>query len=51
MWKLIFGGIVLAFLIGAVFLIGYVLGTTVTPLPPADANAAAGFVSAVISHD
>lgn len=35
MWKLIFGGIILVVVLGAVFFIGFVVGTTVTPLPPA----------------
>lgn len=37
MWKLIFGGIVLLFVAGLVFLAGFVAGTTVSPLntPPA----------------
>lgn len=32
MWKLIFGGIILAFVVAAVFFVGFVVGTTVTPL-------------------
>ncbi|MDQ0648617.1 hypothetical protein QFZ53_002813 [Microbacterium natoriense] len=35
MLKLVFGGIILLFVIGVVFFAGFVLGTTVTPLPPA----------------
>ena len=37
MLKLVFGGIILLFVVGVVFFAGFVLGTTVTPLPPATA--------------
>ncbi|WP_181158556.1 hypothetical protein [Leucobacter massiliensis] len=46
MWRLIFGGIILLFVLGAVFLVGFVLGSTVTPLAPsASASATFGVVT------
>lgn len=35
MWKLVFGAITLLAVLGAAFFLGFIVGTTVTPLPPA----------------
>ncbi|MGW8483573.1 hypothetical protein ACWGJP_10565 [Microbacterium sp. NPDC055903] len=35
MWKLVFGAIILLVVLGAAFFIGFIVGTTVTPLPRA----------------
>lgn len=48
MWKLVFASVVWLGIALAVFFIGYVLGTTVTPLPPAEPGAAAAL--AVVGH-
>lgn len=45
MWKLIFGGVILFAIVFLVFFIGYVVGTTVTPLPPEGTAAALGVVT------
>lgn len=49
MWKLIFGTIVIVFIIGCVFLVGFVLGTTTTPLNDA-AHTLPSPDSGVVSH-
>lgn len=51
MLKLIFGGIVLIFVLGCVFFLGFVLGTTVTPLAATEnPTAAAHALASVIPH-
>lgn len=47
MWKLIFGVIITIFVVGGVFFLGYVVGTTVTPLNCEAISGAALSISAV----
>lgn len=51
MFKLIFGGIVLLFVLGGVFFLGFVAGTTATPLSETNSAAAALPTStSVVNH-
>lgn len=50
MWKMIFGGIVILFVLGIAFFVGYVVGTTVSPLNVPSAAPANLAPMGVIGH-
>lgn len=50
MLKLVFGSIIVVFCLGLAFALGFVLGSTMTPLQPADTAASAAAIVSVIGH-